>query len=183
MIGGLKGAHSMTETSGDGDSIRDDQDLHTGPSVLNFAYKVQLYVFTQKCGYGASDIWRNNWCFFPPINLYHTIPGFIKICLNACLRKLFAERTEKWVGWRKCSECWVIRVAHLTQCLIKWSLINSPRLSLLWLVTRTEKWLEDPEGQSGSKWSLSCEKMGEGRGRAGGRGRLLLGIDVWSGFI
>jgi len=173
----------MTETSGDGDLIRDDQDLHTGPSVLNFAYKVQLYVFTQKCGYGASDIWRNNWCFFPPVNLYHTIPGFIKICLNACLRKLFAERTEKWVGRRKCSECWVIRVAHLTQCLIKWSLINSLRLSLLWLVTRTEKWLEDPEGQSGSKWSLSCEKMGEGRGRAGGRGRLLLGIDVWSGFI
>ena len=45
-------------------------------------------------------------------------------------------------------------------------------------MTRTETWLEDPEGQSGRKWSLSCEKMGEGRGRAGGRGRLLLGIDV-----
>ena len=42
MIRGLKGAHSIMETSGDGDSIRDDQDLHTGLSVLNFAYKVQL---------------------------------------------------------------------------------------------------------------------------------------------
>lgn len=28
-------------------------------------------------------------------------------------------------------------------------------------MTRTETWLEDPEGQSGRKWSLSCEKMGE----------------------
>ena len=118
-----------------------------------------------------------------PITLYLTIPGFIKICLNACLRKLVAERTEKWVGWRKCSVCWVIRVAHLTQCLIKWSLINSLRLSLLWLGTRTEKWPEVPEGQRGNRWSLSCERMGEGRGSAGGRERLLLGIDVWSGFI
>lgn len=42
-------------------------------------------------------------------------------------------------------------------------------------MTRTETWLEDPEGQSGRKWSLSCEKMGKGRGRAGGKRKAAAG--------
>jgi hypothetical protein len=47
------------------------------------------------CVYKVNDILRNNWGIPPDKAL--PMLGFIKTHLNACLRKPFAERTEKLV--------------------------------------------------------------------------------------